>query len=145
MRAGTENVPGIVGLAKALELAYSNLEEDRCYIESLKKHMITHLIQKIDDIKFNGLSSDFDNSLYTVLNVLLPKTKKAEMLLFNLDIEGICVSGGSACSSGSSIPSHVLAAINSDEERASIRFSFSRYNTKNEIEFVIDKLAELLV
>lgn len=142
MRAGTENVYGIVGFAKALEHANINYDTESSYIKSLKDYMITQLKEKITGVSFNG---DYNgSSLYTVLNSSFPKTEKSEMLLFNLDINGICVSGGSACSSGASQGSHVISAINKDGNRAAVRFSFSKYNTKQEIDKVVAKLKELI-
>ncbi len=138
MRAGTENVYGILGLAKALDIAYENLEEHSDYILGLKKYMITRLKNEFPGVRFNGDAEG--ESLYTVLNVCLPETDKKEMLLFSLDIEGIAVSGGSACSSGSDVGSHVLNAIGSDPNRPAVRFSFSKYNAKEEIDYTIKKL-----
>lgn len=142
MRGGTENVYGIVGLAKALELAYAHMDEHHQYIQGLKNYMIQRLKDEIVDVQFNG-DLDPNNSLYTVLNVCLPCTEMADMLLFTLDIEGICTSGGSACSSGSDIGSHVLRGIRADSSRPSVRFSFSKYNTKEEVDFVVAKIKEL--
>ncbi len=138
MRAGTENVYGIMGLVKALDLAYEHLEEHTSYIKGLKSYMIKRLKEEMPGVEFNG---DTEGAcLYTVLNVALPETDKTEMLLFNLDIEGISTSGGSACSSGSSIGSHVVAELNVGSNRPVVRFSFSKYNKKEEIDFTIDKL-----
>ncbi|NGM62864.1 cysteine desulfurase [Sphingobacterium sp. SGG-5] len=142
MRGGTENVYGIVGLAKALEIAYRDMEEHRAYIQGLKDYMITRLQEVIPDVRFNG-NVDADQSLYTVLNVSLPCTDMDDMLLFNLDIDGISVSGGSACSSGSNIGSHVLQAIQAKNDRPAIRFSFSKNNTRAEIDIVVAKLQEI--
>lgn len=142
MRGGTENVYGIVGLAKALEIAYRDMAEHQDYIQGLKNYMIEKLRQEIPDVAFNGNIAT-DQSLYTVLNVSLPCTDMSDMLLFNLDISGISASGGSACSSGSDIGSHVLTAIRADAERPSVRFSFSKYNTIEEIDIVVQKLREL--
>ena len=95
-------------------------------------------------VEFNGLSADMENSLYTVLNVSLPPSEgNRGMVLFNLDLEGISASGGSACSSGASLGSHVLRALNSSPDRDAVRFSFSRYNTLEEIEYTVGKLKEL--
>lgn len=142
MRAGTENVYGIAGFAKALELAMQRYQEDSAYIKSLKDYMIGQLQSRIPGAGFNG---DYNGScLYTILNVSLPKTERSEMLLFNLDINGICVSGGSACSSGASVASHVINAINKDDNKVAVRFSFSKYNTKEEIDAVVNKLKEVL-
>lgn len=142
MRAGTENVYGIVGFAKALELSMERYEKDSAYIKSLKDYLIEQLQKHIPNIKFNGDYSG--SSLYTIVNVSFPATPKSEMLLFNLDINNICVSGGSACSSGANQGSHVINAISKDPDRVAIRFSFSKYNTKEEIDQVIEKIKELL-
>jgi len=141
MRGGTENVYGIIGLAKALEIAHRDMKAHHDYIQGIKNYMIGQLKLHIPGVTFNGAGND--NCLYTVLNVQFPATENAEMLLFNLDINGIAASGGSACSSGSNQGSHVLRGINSDMERPSIRFSFSKYNTKEEIDFVVEKLKTL--
>lgn len=141
MRGGTENVYGIVGLGKAMEIAMRDLHEHQEKVTALKKYMIEKLEQEIPGVSFNGDAKG--SSLYTVLNVCLPPSENAEMMLFNLDINGIAASGGSACSSGSNVGSHVLRAIGADMSRPSVRFSFSRYNTKEEIDFVIAKLREM--
>ena len=143
MRGGTENVYGIVGLAKALEMAYSDMDSHRTHIEGLKHYMIGKLKDQIADVQFNGRSADLENSLYTVLNVSLPPSEISEMLIFNLDIHQIAASGGSACSSGSEIGSHVLQALGVDPERAAVRFSFGKYNTKEEIDIVVQALAKM--
>jgi cysteine desulfurase len=143
MRGGTENVYGIIGLAKALEVAYRDMAEHHRQIQSLKSRMISKLKDSIDDICFNGDSDNPDTSLYTVLNVSLPASDLNDMLLFNLDIHKISASGGSACSSGTSIGSHVLAGLNCSPERASVRFSFSKYNTPEEVDYVVATLAEM--
>ncbi|WP_138992062.1 cysteine desulfurase family protein [Larkinella sp. C7] len=144
MRGGTENVYGIVGLAKALEIAYAEMESHRQYIESLKSRMIGQLRERLDGVSFNGLSANLSESLYTVLNVGLPSSEMSDMLLFNLDIAGISASGGSACTSGSNLGSHVLSALpHNDAERGAIRFSFSKYNTVEEVDYAVDTLVEL--
>lgn len=144
MRGGTENVYGIVGLAKALEIAYAEMDHHRQYIESLKSRMIGQLREKLDGVAFNGLSDDLSQSLYTVLNVSLPSSEMSDMLLFNLDIAGISASGGSACTSGSNLGSHVLSALpGNDADRGAIRFSFSKYNTPEEVDYVVNTLVEL--
>lgn len=142
MRGGTENVYGIVGLAKALELAYQDMETHRVHIQHLKDYMIDELKKAIPTVKFNGCI-DPSRALYTVLNVSLPCTNMSDVLLFNLDIMGISASGGSACSSGSDIGSHVLKGIQADTNRPSVRFSFSKWNTKEEIDYVVAKLKEI--
>lgn len=142
MRGGTENVYGIVGLAKALEIAYSEMESHQQYIQGLKDYLKLKL-EEIPDVYFNG-ETDADKSLYTILNVSFPAMDMADMLLFNLDINGISASGGSACSSGSNIGSHVLTGIQADPGRPSVRFSFSKYNTKAELDFVVEKVKEIV-
>jgi len=142
MRGGTENVYGIAGLAKALELAYAEMEQHQTYIQDLKTYMIGRLQQEIPGVTFNG-ETDEAKSLYTVLNVSFPEMDMADMLLFNLDIAGISASGGSACSSGTDIGSHVLTAIGANPNRPSVRFSFSKYNTKDEVDFTVAKLRAL--
>lgn len=142
MRAGTENLYGIVGFAKALELATLNMEHEHNYIQSLKDYAITQLSEHIPGVCFNG---DYKGrSLYTVLNVSLPKTEKSEMILFNLDINNICASGGSACTSGADQGSHVIRAINNNPNRIAVRFSFSKFNTKEEVDEMVSKLKELI-
>ncbi len=142
MRAGTENLYGIVGFAKALELANKNHETDSAYIGTLKYYMYDELKKHIPGVSFNG--DVLGRSLYTVLNVSFPKTERSEMLLFNLDINNICASGGSACTSGADAGSHVIRAINNNPNQIAVRFSFSKYNTKDEIDTVISKLKELI-
>jgi cysteine desulfurase len=142
MRGGSENLYGIVGLAKALEIAYLHMDEHRTYIEGLKSAMIQLLSEAIPGVEFNGKSAESD-SLYTVLNVSLPPTDQNDMILFNLDIAGISASGGSACSSGTNIGSHVLTAIGTDPDRPGIRFSFSKYTTLEEIKYAVSTLADL--
>ena len=139
MRGGTENLYGIVGLAKAMEVAYTHMNEHQTHIRGIKNYMITRLKEEIPGVEFNGDSAS-ENSLYTVLNVCFPPTENAEMFLFNLDIYGIAASGGSACSSGSNQGSHVLRAVNCDMTRPCVRFSFSKYTTKNEIDYCIEKV-----
>ncbi|MBD2755697.1 cysteine desulfurase family protein [Spirosoma validum] len=144
MRGGTENVYGIVGLAKALEIAYRDMDDHKHHITSLKRRMIERLRDKMPDVQFNGNSADVGNSLYTVLNVSLPASDLSDMLLFSLDIARISASGGSACSSGSSVGSHVLAALPEvDPERGYVRFSFGKYNTTEEIDYAVDTLVGL--
>ncbi|MBC7615951.1 MAG: cysteine desulfurase [Pedobacter sp.] len=139
MRGGTENVYGIVGLAKALEIAYAEMETHQNHIQGLKDYLKTQLIAEIPGIAFNGETAA-DKSLYTVLNVSFPEMDMADMLLFNLDINGICASGGSACSSGSNIGSHVLNGINADPNRPAVRFSFSKYTTIEDLDYVLEKV-----
>ncbi|MBB6461449.1 cysteine desulfurase family protein [Flammeovirga kamogawensis] len=144
VRSGTENVWGIVGLAKALDIATEQMESHTAHIKDVKQYMKEQLIEHIDNVQFNGMSADLENSLYTVLNVSFPPSEKNSMLLFALDLQKISVSGGSACSSGASQGSHVIAGIGGDTERTSIRFSFSKENKKEEIDITIGKLKEIL-
>ena len=141
MRGGTENVYGIVGLAKALELSYQTMDEDMKNIRTLKNYMMSQLKSDFQDVEFNGEVGD--DSLFTVLNVSFPPSDLSEMLLFNLDIAGVAVSGGSACSSGSEIGSHVLKGIHSNPDRPAVRFSFSKFSNKKEVDFALEKLKEL--
>mgnify|MGYP000990037161 CR=1 FL=1 len=142
MRAGTENVSGIVGFAKALELAASNLKHDQTHIQSLKTYLATQLQAQVPGVQFNG---DWNGAcLYTVLNVSFPRTPQSEMLLMSLDMQGICVSAGSACSSGANQGSHVIQALPKGNEGVPIRFSFSKFNTKEEVDLLLVKLKQLL-
>ena len=141
MRAGTENIYGIVGFAKALEIAMQNHDVDHAQIASLKSYLKKSLEENINGVVFNG--DPEGESLYTVLSVGFPRTEKSEMLLFNLDIRNICVSGGSACSSGANQGSHVINALQLPEQ-STVRFSFSKYNTRQEVDAVIGALKELV-
>jgi cysteine desulfurase len=142
MRAGTENVAGIIGLGAALELWMNNLEQYKSHISSLKSYMIEKLKSEISNITFNGRTDE--KSLYHVLSVSLPENNKTDLLLFNLDIKGVCASGGSACASGSVQASHVMEAINAPLDRRTARFSFSIFNTKEEIDFTVACLKEMV-
>ena len=142
MRAGTENLYGIVGFAKALELATVNYETDSAYIAALKQYMHDELKKNIAGVAFNG--DTFGRSLYTVLSVSIPKTEKSEMILFNFDINNICASGGSACTSGADAGSHVIRAVNNNPNQLTVRFSFSKHNTKAEVDAVVSKLKDLV-
>lgn len=142
MRAGTENVSAIVGFAKALEIATENMAKESEYIGSLKQYMIDALRKAIPGVAFNGDAEG--NSNYTVLNVAFPKTEKSELLLFNLDMHHICASGGSACSSGAMQGSHVIRAISGEMNQVPVRFSFSKYNTREEIDKVVAQLQHLI-
>jgi len=142
MRGGTENIYGIVGMAKALEIAVEELESRQSYIESIRTYLKEQLLANFEDIQFNG---DYDgNYLYTVLSVSFPPCPKGDLMLMNLDIHGISASGGSACSSGVEKGSHVLMAVNAAEDRKTVRFSFSHYNTKEEVDFLIEKLKNIV-
>jgi cysteine desulfurase len=142
MRAGTENVYGIVGFAKALELATNQYELDSAHIGTIKYYMYEELKKHIPGVGFNG--DVLGRSLYTVLSVSFPKTEKSEMILFNLDINNICASGGSACTSGADQGSHVIRAINNNPNQVTVRFSFSKYNTKEEVDAVVAQLKQLV-
>ena len=142
MRAGTENVYGVVGFARALELATAGYEADSAYIKGLKVYMMEQLKKNLKGIFFNG--DPLGRSLYTVLSVSFPKTEKSEMLLFNLDIHHICASGGSACTSGAEQGSHVIRAINNNPNQVTVRFSFCKHNTKEEIDAVVKQLKDLI-
>ncbi|MEJ7829537.1 MAG: cysteine desulfurase family protein, partial [Segetibacter sp.] len=142
MRAGTENLYGIVGFAKALETATTNYEKDASYIKSIKLYMMEQVKKNITGVSFNG--EPLGNSLYTVLSVNFLKTEKSDMLLFNLDINNICASGGSACTSGADVGSHVIREINNNPDQVTVRFSFSKNNTKEEVDTVVEKLREMI-
>lgn len=140
MRGGTENVAGIVALAKAMEIAIEHMKEHADHIRSIKDYMMVQLERNIPGVEFNGDAKG--DSLYTVLSVLFPPTEDAEMLLMKLDIDGIACSAGSACTSGSLKGSHVIEALGIDtSKRPVIRFSFSKYNTKEEVDYCVSKLA----
>jgi len=144
-RAGTEPLHNIVGLKEAFVAAYDNLEEEKQYITGLKEYFIKKIKVVIPEVKFNGYSGNLERSTYTLVNVCLPFSKeKSQMLLFHMDLKGIACSEGSACQSGASGGSHVLAEILSDEElqKPSVRFSFSKYNTSEEVDYVIEVLKE---
>lgn len=143
MRAGTENVAGIAGFAKALELATDRYEAYRNHISELRQYLYEQVMENFQGVVCN---SDLENGLYTVLNISFPKNDKTEMLLFSLDMSGICVSGGSACSSGANHVSHVIKALHGEaaEDMVPIRFSFSHYNTKEELDALISRLKALM-
>jgi len=148
VRAGTEGLHNIVGMEVALNQAYDNLIDDTAYIANLKQYFIESITSNISGVTFNGLCSNLDKSTYTLVSVCLPVSQEnASMLLFQLDLKGIACSKGSACQSGSSKGSHVLQEILSDEDlkKPSIRFSFSKSNTKEEIDYVIGVLKEFIV
>ena len=142
MRAGTENLYGIIGFAKALEIASENHISDKEKIQGLKFYMMDSLAKNIAGTSFNG--DPTGSSLYAVLSTNFPKTEKSEMLLFNLDIHNICASGGSACTSGADQGSHVIRALRNDNNFVTVRFSFSKFNTTEEVDLVIEKLKEMI-
>jgi len=146
LRAGTESVHNIVGMSEALKISINNLAAEKKYITGLKTYFIDEIENKIKNVKFNGNSADLTSSTYTLVNVLLPvKRKTGGLFMFKLDMKGIACSKGSACQSGSETGSHVLREIqdNIDNDKVSLRFSFSIYNTKDEIDFVISQINEL--
>ncbi len=138
MRAGTENIYGIVGLAKSMESSYEHLLEYHSYIKDLKEYLYTELVKAIPDLKVNGNYGD--DSLYTVLNVSFPPNENSDFLIYNLDINNIAASAGSACTSGSDQGSHVLRELPIEPGRANVRFSFSRHNTYDELDYVVEKM-----
>lgn len=143
MRGGTENVYGIVGLSKAMDVAFEGIEAHQEYVIAIKEYMISRLNESILDVSYNADSANMSKSLYTILSVSLPPTEIASMLLFNMDILGIACSGGSACTSGANIGSHVLTGIEAPMDRPTIRFSFSRYTTIQEIDHTVNSLVSL--
>ncbi|MAC86400.1 MAG: cysteine desulfurase [Flavobacteriales bacterium] len=143
MRGGTENVYGIVGLSKAMDVAFEGIEAHQEYMIAIKEYMISRLNESILDVSYNADSANMSKSLYTILSVSLPPTEIASMLLFNMDILGIACSGGSACTSGANIGSHVLTGIEAPMDRPTIRFSFSRYTTIQEIDHTVNSLVSL--
>lgn len=142
MRGGTENLYGIIGLSKAMDLAYEDLQSHQKHVQGLKDFMIEALKKQIPGVDFHGCTAP-EESLYTVLNVCFPPSDKGGLLLFTLDLKGIAASGGSACSSGASTGSHVLKGIGADGSRPNTRFSFSRYTTKEEIDYCLEQLEEI--
>ena len=147
LRAVTESVHNIVGLEKALQLSYDNLDQERDYVKSLKKYFIETLSEAIPDATFNGNCACFENSTYTLINVCLPvKPEKAPMMLFQMDLKGIACSKGSACQSGSTKGSHVLSQILSEDDmkKPSLRFSFSKFNTKADIDYAVTELKAIV-
>lgn len=146
-RAGTESVHNIIGLQKAIEMAYENLDEESTYVLGLKKYFITNLKRLFPTAYFNGLSEDLKRSTYTLVNVALPlEDSKSQLLDFHLDLKGIACSKGSACQAGAGLGSHVLGNLKRSEaikKLPSLRFSFSSFNTLEEIDYVIDCLSEL--
>ena len=142
LRGGTENIAGVVGLAKAIELAYTDLEAHQTHVWGLKSYMMSRLQAIFEDVQFHGETS-YEKALYTVLNICLPATSKAGLLLFTLDLKGVAVSGGSACTSGATKGSHVLEGIGADMTRPNARFSFSRFTTRDEIDYALKQLQEV--
>jgi cysteine desulfurase len=145
LRAGTESIHNIVGLQKAMELAYGNLEKDVTYIKSLKSYFISSLKEAIPGIRFNGHSGDLDKSTYTLVNVSIPLSQaESEMMLFQLDLKGIACSKGSACQSGAQLGSFVLNEVYGENlDYPGLRFSFSKYTTREELDYVVSTLKSL--
>ena len=143
-RAGTENVHSILGMEKALEIASSNIDEETAKIQTIKSYFIDELKANFEGLEFNGVSESSLKSSYIILNVRFPKDYP--MLLFNLDLKGIAVSGGSACQSGSNKGSHVLNTILNEKEalKTSVRFSFSKFISKEDMDYVIETLKGLI-
>ena len=144
LRAGTENVCGIVGLGKALEIYLKNMDIYANHIKDIKQYTTDQLSQKIAGVKFNGRSAEMDNSLYTVLSVLLPF--KDPMIGLKLDMKGIAISQGSACSSGASKPSMVMMMVVDEEEMdqtTPLRVSFSHFTTKKDIDALVNAVEEI--
>ena len=142
LRGGTENLHSIVGMTRALELACAHMNEKESHIRGLRERLIGQLRSRMPDVAFNG---DVDGrTLYTVVNASFPPHPNGEMLLFNLDIQGICASGGSACSSGSQVGSHVLQGIGADSSRHHVRFSLGHQNTEEEVDYVVETVTNLL-
>jgi cysteine desulfurase len=144
LRGGTENLIGIAGIAKALELANHDINEHQNYVQGLKSYMIDELKKRIPGVEFHG-EIEPSKSLYTVLNVKFPDFEHKSMMLFLLDLDGVACSGGSACTSGASTGSHVLRGINADNNRPNVRFSFSRYTTKSEIDYALEKVEKVVL
>lgn len=141
MRAGTENVYGIAGMGKALEIALAEQDERKAYVSKLRQYFVDRLLSELVDVQINGASAE--RSLYNIVSVSFPASEKADLLHFNLDISGISASAGSACSSGIEADSHVLQAIGHPAERKTIRFSLSHLNTMAELDIVVDKLRSI--
>ena len=147
LRAGTESVHNIVGMYKALQIAYQNLKKEKKLVASIKNHFKSSLLNIFPEVIFNGCSGEDSVSTYTLINVAFPISQdKASLLDFHLDLKGIACSKGSACQSGSTSGSHVLNTIQSDEIKSwpSLRFSFSVFNTKEEVDYVMNALEEFV-
>ncbi|MCB9268861.1 MAG: cysteine desulfurase [Lewinellaceae bacterium] len=142
MRSGTENIAYIVGLAKALELYIKDRYARQKHIDDLRRYLAGQLLSAFPGAHLNG--DGLDNTLYTVLSIAFPPHPKNELLLLQLDISGICASGGSACTSGAEAASHVLEGIGGDPDYKTIRFSFSHYNTLEEMDEVVRKIKAIL-
>ena len=144
LRGGTENITGIAGLAEAFKLAVDDVAAHQKEVQALKSYMMEELKKRIPGVSFHGETAP-DKSLYTVLNVCFPDFENKSMLLFLLDLEGVACSGGSACTSGSNTGSHVLRGIKADTNRPNARFSFSRYTTKEDIDYALKVIEKVVV
>jgi cysteine desulfurase len=145
LRAGTEALPNIIGMEKAISLSYDNLNEEKVYIQSIKDYFIKSIKKIFPNVQFNGCSSDSEESTYTLINIAIPVIKKkASLLDFQLDLKGIACSKGSACQSGSNQGSHVLKEVQGEKNNdwPSLRFSFSSYNSKKEVDYLMGILKE---
>ncbi len=141
LRAGTENIYCIAGMALALEIAMKDIKENQKHISNLKSRLIGKITRELPEIEFYG--DEKKEGLYSIINLKLPQTEHSEMLPIKLDIEGIAVSGGSACSSGSNKPSHVISPLDPEEARPSLRVSFSKFNTTKEIDVFVETLKNI--
>ncbi|MBK8653304.1 MAG: cysteine desulfurase [Haliscomenobacter sp.] len=141
MRGGTENIAGILGMAAALSKAYGEIDSRRAKIREVRDYLAQRLEEAIPDIEWNG--DPFGQGHYKLLSVGFPPGPKTELLLLNLDIAGIAVSGGSACSSGADAGSHVMDALKKDSPRKTIRFSFSHHNTLQEVDYLMEQLKKI--
>ena len=145
LRAGTEALPNIIGMEKAISLSYDNLNKEKVYIQSIKDYFIKSIKKIFPNVQFNGCSSDSEESTYTLINIAIPVIKeKASLLDFQLDLKGIACSKGSACQSGSNQGSHVLKEVQGENKNdwPSLRFSFSSYNSKKEVDYLMGILKE---
>ncbi len=141
MRGGTENIYGIVGLAHALDKAVRERDERMDHMRALKRYFIDELTRHVPGVRFNG---DPERGHPKVLSVSFAASPKGDLLLMNLDMSGISASGGSACSSGIDVGSHVVGHLHPDSPRHTIRFSFSHHNTREEVDYVVAKLGNML-
>ena len=141
MRGGTENVPGIVGMASAFQLALVERETREQHIRALRDYLSLKLTEAFPDIAFNG--DPFGQGHYKILSAAFPPSPKGDLLLLNLDIAGVAVSGGSACSSGAEAGSHVLDALKKNSPRKTLRFSLSHLNTLEEVDYLIEQLSKI--
>ena len=140
MRSGTENLYSICGMATAFDIAHKQMSKRKELTQDIRNYCQQRLLETFEDIQINGSK---DQHLYNILSVSFPPSETVDMIMMNLDINGICASAGSACSSGVENDSHVLAHIGHDPARKTVRFSFSHFNTKEEVDYLIEKLEKL--